>query len=218
MDPKTVWLARIAMWATILFFVVMFVAFIFIQPELNPLYRFGSEYAVGRMGWLMKLNFFIWGAGLAALGLAMAYGLDSDAKSRVAIVLFILAGAGIFLSGIFDSDLQVLNKNPPPKWIEAPASDEQIKHILVGLVGFFSLFTGAGLVSRRLRIANRLYGEYKLLRPLSWLLPIVFFGTFFIFQALGLVGLGQRISLIFIFAWVILAARGLEKGAFLSKD
>lgn len=218
MDPRAIWLARIATWTTIFFFIVMFVAFVFIQPELNPLYRFGSEYAVGRGGWLMKLNFFVWGAGLAVFALAMAYGLDSDAKSRIGIVLFVLAGAGIFLSGVFDSDLQVLNENPPPKWIEPPASDEQILHMIVGLVAFFSLFPGAGLVSRRLRIADRLSGKYKLLRPLSWLLPVMFFASFFVFHSLGLVGLGQRIALVFIFAWVILAARGLEKGAFLLKQ
>lgn len=218
MDSRTVWLARTAMWATIWMFLVMFVAFVFIQPELNPLHRFGSEYAVGRMGWLMKLNFFVWGTGLAALGLAMAYGLDPDAKSRVAIVLFILAGAGIFLSGIFDTDLQVLNENPPPKWIEGPASDEHKLHVVVGIIAFFSLFAGAGLATRRLRIANRLHGKYRFLRPLSWLLPIVFFVALFTFQSLGLVGLGQRIALVFIFAWVLLAARGLEKGAFLTSD
>ena len=217
MDPRAIWLARIAMWATIFFFVVMFVAFVFIQPELNPLYRFGSEYAVGRMGWLMKLNFFVWGAGLIAFALSMAYGLDSDAKSRIAIILFVLAGAGIFLSGVFDSDLQVLNENPPPKWIEPAPSDEQILHIIVGLAAFFCLFPGAGLVTRRLRIADRLSGKYRLLRPISWLLPVMFFVSFFVFHSVGYVGLGQRIALIFIFAWVILAARGMEKGAFLLK-
>ena len=51
--------ARIAMVATVFYFFVMYVAFVFIQPELNPMYRFGSEYAVGRMGWLMKLAFFV---------------------------------------------------------------------------------------------------------------------------------------------------------------
>lgn len=33
------------------------------MAELNPLYRYGSEYSVGRMGWLMKLAFWVWGGG-----------------------------------------------------------------------------------------------------------------------------------------------------------
>lgn len=59
MDSNAVGYARVAIATTIFFFVVMFIAFLFIQPEFNPLHRYGSEYAVGRMGWLMKLNFYV---------------------------------------------------------------------------------------------------------------------------------------------------------------
>lgn len=37
--------ARIAIAATVFYAFVMYVAFAFIQPELNPLYRYGSEYS-----------------------------------------------------------------------------------------------------------------------------------------------------------------------------
>lgn len=216
MDRQVVWFARIGMWATAIFFLIMYVAFVFIQPELNPLYRFGSEYAVGRMGWLMKLNFFVWGTGLVAFSLAMAKGLDSAANSRVAIVLFGVAGIGVFLSGIFDTDLQVPNEKPPPYWIEAPPSDEQKVHVLVGMVAFFSLMIGSGLASRRLRIAGRLSGGYQRLRPISWLLPFAFIAIPAVFIPQGYAGLGQRIFLVFVFAWIAIAARGLQRGAFLS--
>lgn len=218
MDSNAVWYARAAIAATIFFFAVMFIAFLFIQPELNPLHRYGSEYAVGRMGWLMKLNFFVWGAGLFAFALAMAKGLDPDAKSRVAIVLFMLAGIGIFLGGIFDSDLQVRNQDPPPPWIEPPPSDEQILHAAAGLLAFFALMPGAGLVSRRLRVAGRLSGSYRWLRPLSWLMPVAFFALAIVFHPRGFAGLGQRIFLVLVFTWLILAARGLAKGAFSHAD
>ena len=214
MDSNAAGYARIAIAATIFFFTVMFIAFLFIQPELNPLHRYGSEYAVGRMGWLMKLSFFVWGAGLFAFALAMAKGLDPDAKSRVAIVLFMLAGIGIFLGGIFDSDLQVQNQDPPPAWIEPPPSDEQILHAVAGLIAFFTLMPGAGLVSRRLRVAGRLSGGYRWLRPLSWLIPVAFLAMAIVFQPRGFVGLGQRIFLVLVFTWLILAAQGLAKGAF----
>lgn len=214
MDSNAIGYARFAIAATAFFFVVMYIGFLFIQPELNPLYRYGSEYAVGRAGWLMKLNFFVWGAGLFAFAVAMAKGLDPDAKSRVAIVLFMLAGVGIFLSGIFDSDLQVQNPDPPPLWIEPPPSGEQIRHAVAGLVAFFCLMPGAGLVSRRLRVAGRLSGSYRWLRPLSWLMPVAFIAMVVGFHPLGLAGLGQRIFLAVVLTWVILAARGLAKGAF----
>lgn len=216
MDRRAIWFARAAIWATAVFFAVMYVAFVFIQPELNPLYRFGSEYAVGYAGWLMKLSFFVWGTGLVAFALAMACGLDPDARSSIAIGLFVIAGAGVFLSGIFDSDLQVLNEDPPPRWVEPPASREQVLHAIAGLIAFFSLMPGAGLVSRRLRLAGRLSGGYRWLRPLSWVLPVAFIAFATVFVSQGLAGLGQRIFMAFVFAWIILAARGLEKSAFVS--
>lgn len=217
-NRPAVWFARTAMTANVFFFIVMFVAFVFIQPELNPLYRYGSEYAVGRMGWLMKLNFFVWGIGLISFACAMAYGLDARAKSRVAIILFVVAGVGIFLSGIFDSDLQVLNENPPPKWIEPPPSDEQKVHIIAGLVAFFTLMPGMGLAARRLRIAGRLSGGYRWLRYLSWTVPVMFVASIFVFGSMGLTGLGQRVFLACVIAWIVLAAWGLHKGAFSQRE
>lgn len=218
MNRRAISFARAAIAATVFFFLVMFVAFLFIQPELNPLYRYGSEYAVGRMGWLMKLNFFVWGCGLIAVAGAMKFGLDSRARSKVAIILFVLAGIGIFLSGVFDTDLQVLNENPPPKWIEPEPSNEQIRHIIAGLVAFFTLMPGMGLASRRLRMAGRLSGGYRWLRYLSWMAPVLFLASVFVFAAIGLTGLGQRLFLAAVFAWVVVAALGLERGAFLRDE
>lgn len=213
-DPKARWYARAAMAGTVFFFVVVYIAFLFIQPELEPLYRYGSEYAVGRAGWLMKTAFFCWGVSLIAFALAMTEGLDREARSRAGIALFGIAAIGIFVSGLFDSDLMVLNQNPPPKWIEPPPSDEQVLHALGGLVAFFSMMPAAGLVSRRLRRAGRLRGRYRSLRLLAWLIPVAFVAFAFLFVPAGFAGLGQRIFLALLFTWLVVAARGLETGAF----
>jgi hypothetical protein len=214
MEPRVVWYSRIAEGGTVFFFVVMYFAFLFIQPELNPLYRFGSEYAAGRMGWLMKLAFFCWAAGLLAFAAAMAKGLDSEARSRVAIGLFLLAGVGVALAGVFDGDLQIRNENPPPRWVEPPPSNEQMRHAVAGLVAFFSIMPGAILVSRRLRAAGRLHGRYRWLHLLSWLLPATFVAMVAVFVPSGLAGLGQRVFLILVFTWIVVVARGLGTGAF----
>lgn len=217
-DAAVVWYARAAIATTLFFFVVMFAIFLFIQPELNPLYRWGSEYAVGRMGWLMKLAFFCWGTGLVAFSLALAKGLEADARSRISVVLFAIAGLGIFLSGVFDSGLQVFNEGPPPRWVEPPPSDESNLHTLVGVVAFFSFMPGAGLVSRRLRIAGRLHSGFRWLHYLSWLVPAAFIAMFAVFAPYGVTGLGQRIFLALFFLWLIIAARGLETGAFSKRE
>lgn len=72
--------------ASVLFYaIVMYVAFVFIHPELDPLYRYGREYAVGLAGWLMKLAFFVWAGGLAAPTYSMAKGLDAQSRSIAAL-------------------------------------------------------------------------------------------------------------------------------------
>jgi hypothetical protein len=206
--------ARLAIAGTAFFAVVMYVAFAFIQPELNPLHRFGSEYAVGRGGWLMKAEFFAWAAGILSLAVAMAKGLDSEARSRSAVVLLGLAAAGLLAAGIFDTDLQVVNDNPPPPWVEPPPSDEQMRHVGGSFVFFLSLMLAAGLASRRLRLAGRLRGVYRALRHLAWLAPVSFVAFVVYFVPQGLAGIGQRIFLLVLFAWVVLAGRGIETGAF----
>jgi len=213
-SKSTIISARIAIAGTIFFVFVMFIAFVFIQPDLNPLYRFGSEYSVGRMGWLMKGAFFVWGAGLTAFVLVMVKGLDTEARSNVAIILFSLGALGIFFSGVWDTNLQVPNEAPPPHWIEPPSSLESDLHDLAGIVGLLGLIVGAGIVSRRLRIANRLHGKYRALRPISWAVPFAFvaFATFFV--PYGLAGLGQRFFLLLLAAWILIAAQGFAVGAF----
>lgn len=213
-EPGPRLLARTTIVASAFFVVVMYVAFLFIQPELNPLYRYGSEYAVGRMGWLMKAAFFVWGTGLLAFALAQATGLDREARSPTGIALFAIAAVGVFIAGTFDGDLQVVNPSPPPLWIEPPPSDSQKLHALGGMVTFLALMPGAGLVSRRLRRAGRLRGPYRWLRGLSWLIFVAFLAFAFGFVSIGLAGLGQRLFLGLLFTWLLMAGWGLERGAF----
>ena len=95
-SSSTVISARIAIAGTLFFAFVMYVAFAIIQPELDPLYRFGSEYSVGRMGWLMKLAFFVWSGGLMAFAFAIVKGLDAESRSYTAIALFAIGALGVF--------------------------------------------------------------------------------------------------------------------------
>ena len=213
--PKQVVLcARITMAGTAFFFSVMYIAFVFIQPDLNPVHRFGSEYSVGEMGWLMKVAFFVWSGALLSFALALAKGLDSESRSYLAVVLFVIGALSIFFAGVFDSALQVLNSNPPPLWVKGPSSDENNVHTIASMVGLLSLMIAIGVTSRRLRLSGRLQSRYRPLRLLSWLTPAAFVAMATLFASYGLIGLGQRIFLVLMFAWLLIAARGLAEGAF----
>ena len=185
-----------------MFILIMF-AFHFIQPELNPLKRFGSEYVAGRLGWIMNLAFFCFAGGVFSLAYAFNRELQYPAKSRAGEFLLILAGIGILGSGIFDAHLQ-----------GEPIDLESELHSISGLLAFLSMIPAMFVFSRRLRFAGRLKGSYRYLRELSWVVALSFFFMLFVFGPLELVGLGQRIFLGAIFTWLILAARGIQSGAF----
>lgn len=206
-------LARFSWLATLFYVLVMYVAFAFIQPDLNPLYRYGSEYAVGRMGWLMKLAFLLWGGGMVALAVGMAKDLDASARSTTAIILFAVGGVAVSLAGVFDPDLQIRNTDPPPIWVEGPPSDSQRLHAIAGTIGLLCLMVGAGFATRRLRLAGRLRSRYGTLRILAWLTPAAAV-AFFVAASYGLGGLGQRVFLALLFAWQLIAAWGLSVGVF----
>ena len=87
MHTRTSTCAHVATIGVTAFVTIMYVAFLFIRPELNPLERYGSEYAVGRMGWLMVTGFICLATSVAALALGLAMGLDRHARSRIGIVL-----------------------------------------------------------------------------------------------------------------------------------
>lgn len=214
MNPTSVTYARFTIVGAGFFFIVMFVAFPFIQPELDPLERWGSEYAAGRLGSLMVTAFAFLAIGVAALGLGLAAGLDPEARSRAGNVLLLVAAVGFLGSGVFVTDLQVLNENPPPRWVEPPPSPEMIGHLLSSLVAFLGLLPAAGLISRRLRLAGRLRGGYRWLRILAWAMPLGLLAVMFYFEPRGIEGLGQRIFIAMMLAWLLIAAQGLRKGAF----
>lgn len=51
-----------------------------------------------------------------------------------ALARITIAATLAFFAGVHDSDLQVRNDDPPPRWVEPPASREQVRHAVGGLV------------------------------------------------------------------------------------
>lgn len=199
---RVVRLGRVATSSFAVFLAVV-VALHFVQPELHPFRRFVSEYAVGRMGWLLNAGFFFFAFGLAALATAFGWLLDLPARTRVGGTLLGISALGILAGGLFNADLQ-----------GADRTAQGIVHDLAGFVAFFGLMPGAIVCSRRLARADRLRGGHRRLDVLAWMLVALFLAMMFVFGPLGLVGLGQRVFLCGVFAWLLTAAHGLRTGAF----
>lgn len=74
-----------------------------LKPELDPSWRFVSEYAIGQHGWLMVLAFLALAGGYLALFVA----IRSQARTisgRTGLGLLLVSAAGLAIAGIFVTD------------------------------------------------------------------------------------------------------------------
>lgn len=69
------------------------------------------------------------------------------------------------------------------------------------------------IFSRELHKAGRLRSAYKALRYLPWIATPLFLAMLFYFDPDNLVGLGQRLFLASVFAWLIAVAYGFQSDA-----
>ena len=183
-----------------LVFVTIMAAFHFIQPELNPITTFGSHYALGKMGWLMNLGSLAFAAGVAALALAFVRMQDF---SRAGNVLLGSSAFGLLIGGLFNVD--------PPGAQPTPSG---LLHLLAGLLTFLCMIPGAILLSRGLGLAERLRGWYRVLPGLSWLAALLFLANLSVLGAVGLPGLGNRLFLAIMSAWLLTAGQGVRTNSF----
>jgi hypothetical protein len=184
----------------IAYFAAIIVALHFLRPDLNPLQRPTSEYAVGPYGYLMASAFFSMSAASLALASGLARGIAPSARSRVGLGLLGLWGLNLLIAMIFPIDPEGA----------APTLAGSI-HSINGPVGFLSLSLGMVLISRRFKhdVAWR-----PIQRP-AVLLALGNLATFLAFPLLnatgtGLLGLAQRIALALIVAWYLLTASRLR--------
>ena len=74
-----------------------------VKPELEPSWRFVSEYAIGRHGWIMKLAFLIWAASCAALASALKREVRTR-PGRAGVAVLMIVSAALVVAGLFPQD------------------------------------------------------------------------------------------------------------------
>lgn len=195
-------LATIAIAGFVAMAAILFI-FHFIQPELNPLKRFGSEYAAGRLGWMMNIGFFCFAIGLASLAIAFGWSLRPPGRSRSGGVLLGLSSLGIFGSGLFNASLQ-----------GTQVTSVGIAHDLSGFLAFLTMIPAMFILSRRRHLTKQLQGTDLILRYGPWLVLLLFLAMMFVFEPLQLVGLGQRFFVVTMLTWLVSAAHAIRAGAF----
>ncbi|MBV9230927.1 MAG: DUF998 domain-containing protein [Chloroflexi bacterium] len=168
-----------------------------IQPNLNPLSRLVSEYALGKQGWILAVALMSFA--VSALALACALALTSNSiRLRIGVVLLVIWGLCAILAALFHTD------PIPPK---GPLSLSGTIHTTAANIGFFSL-TGAVLIcSEHLRT---LFGRSVWTRLITWLALasvvslILFLIAFVVAVTFGVLvhGLFERLVIAVDLAWL----------------
>jgi Protein of unknown function (DUF998) len=94
--------ARLSLAAAVMFLCVL-AALHILKPELDPSWRFTSEYAIGDYGWAMMLAFFSLAISYVMLVVAIGSRVKTIAR-RIGLALLLLSAAGMIIAGIFISD------------------------------------------------------------------------------------------------------------------
>jgi hypothetical protein len=84
-------------------FVLLLAALHIIKPELDPSWRFISEYAIGENGWIMQLAFLSLALSYVALFMAVRSQLRTI-LGRIGLGLLLVSAAGLIMAAIFTTD------------------------------------------------------------------------------------------------------------------
>ena len=112
-------------------FTLLIVILHFLRPDINPVSRPTSEYAVGKYGWVMSAAFISMNIATFSLLYALSKTISKPARSTVGMILLIIWGTGVLVALSFPIDLK---------------GTEQTTHGLVhrinGPISFLSLTIG----------------------------------------------------------------------------
>ena len=122
--------------AGVAYFVATFVVLHFVQWGLNPAQHFISEYALGRLGWLVTLAFLVVGVGTLALARGLHRSFEPGELVATPVALITIAGISFIVLGIFKIDPLLEDGTTA----YTPAG---IAHLVAGLVLFLGLVVGA---------------------------------------------------------------------------
>lgn len=94
--------ARLAL-STAVLFLILLAALHAIKPELDPSWRFISEYAIGDYGWIMRLAFVSLALSCASLAIAL-WPQTNGIAGKIGLLLLLISAVGMAMAGIFTTD------------------------------------------------------------------------------------------------------------------
>lgn len=204
--------AKISYIATVAF-ILLLTALHFIKPEINPSWRFISEYAIGANGWIMILAFLALSTSYVSLFLAIRSQIPKSIIGRIGLVLLLISAAGLFIAGIFVTDPITVSE-------DAHTMSGNL-HSLGGTLGmampFAALFICISLAK------NKNWASAK--RSIIWVTVLALIGFLLAFGSLGailsqsggkfgpdvLVGWPNRFEVLAYCIWLLVVAKQAKR-------
>ena len=200
--------ARLAYRASVAFLVLL-AALHLLKPELDPSWRFVSEYSIGRHGWVMVLAFLCLATSCTGLFVAIRSHIHTTA-GKVGLGLLLLVAAALAAGGVFVMD-------------PITASKDELTlhgnvHGFAAMIGIPSLPFAALLISHSLLHNTAWTSERRALRVtahLTWISLVLMFTTLGITLAQSggqfgpsvVIGWPNRLVVIAYAAWLIVVSR-----------
>jgi hypothetical protein len=158
--------------ASVATFVILLAALHLIKPEIDPSWRFISEYAIGDFGWIMVSAFLSLALSYVTLFIALRSQIRTI-TGRLGLALLLVSAAGLAIAAIFTSD-------PITAGREAITTEGKL-HSLGGTLGFAMPFA-AVLTSWGLA-RNPAWASVR--RSLFWAAALAVVGFLASFLSLG---------------------------------
>jgi hypothetical protein len=184
----------------IAYFVAVIVTLHFLRPDLNPISRPTSEYAVGPYGFLMTTAFLSMSMASLSLVTALYKGMPHSARSRIGLLLLGVWSVGVLVAMSFPINPEGTRQ-----------TTTGIIHRINGPLTFLSLTIGAILVSKSFSRDKNWRPVYRSALSLSVAMLVTFIITGVnIATESGFEGLCQRVFLIMFATWFILTTLHLR--------
>ena len=190
-------------------FLTLLVALHFLKPELDPSWRFVSEYSIGRHGWVMVLAFVSLALSCAALFVAIRQQIHTTA-GKIGLALLLLVAVALAAGGVFVMD-------------PITASKDELTlhgnlHGFAAMIGIPSLPIAALLIARSLLRNTEWSTARRWLRVtahLTWITLVLMFTVLGItlgqnagqFGPSVVIGWPNRLVVIAYAAWLIVVSR-----------
>lgn len=183
-------------------FAVAFGAMHFIQPDLDPIESWGSHYAFGRGGWVMRLGFILAGMGTLSLTLGLRKSMAAGKRKGLSTVLMGLVGVGFVGSGLFNAD-PILEDGTTAYTTEGSL------HVLAGMILFISLIVASFVLVGVFARDPRWHPSARTARAFAWSTLIGLVATITASEVTvpgsgGITGLVQRVFVATVLTWLVI--------------